>query len=254
MHPNDTLLFQTDHFLSNIPLAILYDGNHYLVENYSISNRLSPFITQPTKIAQKSVNALLLGLATSSPSTSKFHFSPLRGVSEELKLVANSVHTTKVLLNQNFTSDAFNRAITNSNAPIIHISTHGQFSSDSTQTFLLAWDQPILFKQIDVLFRSRPRILDLLFLSACQTAQGDDNSILGLAGMTVRAGASSTIASVWLVNADSTTELVSHFYHALTSGQSRADALRSAQLSLINSQQFAHPYFWAPFILIGNWL
>lgn len=92
-----------------------------------------------------------------------------------------------------------------------------------------------------------------MILSACQTAKGDEKTTLGTASITVRAGTSATMATLWPVLEDSTTELMSQFYSQLTT-LGKAEALRQAQLNFINDTELNRPYFWAGFILLGNWL
>lgn len=102
--------------------------------------------------------------------------------------------------------------------------------------------------------RQNRRPIEILILSACQTAAGDKRAALGLAGVAVRSGARSTIATLWSVQDNSTAELITHFYAALKQpGITRAEALRQAQLSLLRSLDYQHPYYWAPFVLVGNW-
>ncbi len=99
--------------------------------------------------------------------------------------------------------------------------------------------------------------IELLVLSACQTASGDKRATLGLAGLALRSGASSTLASLWSVNDESTANLMSEFYRQLTEPNqfiSKAEALRQAQLSMLKNPLYDHPYFWASFVLVGNWL
>lgn len=98
--------------------------------------------------------------------------------------------------------------------------------------------------------------IQILVLSACQTATGDDRAALGLAGLAVRSGARSTIATLWAVNDASMAELMSEFYQNLSdrAGQQKARALREAQLTLLQTPEYAHPYYWAPVVLVGNWL
>jgi CHAT domain-containing protein len=92
-------------------------------------------------------------------------------------------------------------------------------------------------------------------LSACQTASGDDRAALGLAGLAVRSGARSTIATLWSVNDAAAAVLMTSFYQELAKpGTTKAEALRRAQLSTLSNPQFKSPYYWAPFILVGNWL
>ncbi len=102
-------------------------------------------------------------------------------------------------------------------------------------------------------FREKP--LELLVLSACQTAAGDDRAALGLAGVAVHAGARSAIGTLWFISDESTLELVTDLYRHLGDPTlSKAQALRQAQLKLIAGDRFAHPVYWSPFLLISNGL
>jgi CHAT domain-containing protein len=164
----------------------------------------------------------------------------------------------KTLLNQDFTSPSLQSQINAASFPIVHLATHGQFSSNADETFILTWDDRIKVKEFENLLRSsdqnKPGTLELLVLSACQTAAGDSRAALGLAGVAVRSGARSTIATLWLVNDAATGSLMAEFYRELAqSGVSKAEALRRAQLTLLKGR-YKNPYFWAPFVLVGNWL
>ena len=97
--------------------------------------------------------------------------------------------------------------------------------------------------------------VELLTLSACETAVGDDRSPLGLSGVAYKSGARSTLGSLWPVSDEAAQKMLPVFYQALkTSGTSKARALQQAQVELIQSEDLSHPAFWGPFILIGNWL
>jgi len=122
----------------------------------------------------------------------------------------------------------------------------------------VAWDRKINIEQLNGILKSRDRSdtepLELLILSACQTATGDKRSALGLAGIAVRAGARSTIGSLWQVSDSGTSLLMSALYNKLADRNvSRAEALRFAQLTLLKNAEFNHPYYWSAFILLGNW-
>jgi CHAT domain-containing protein len=161
-------------------------------------------------------------------------------------------------LNGEFTRDRLQAAIAANQFSGIHLATHAQFSSKAENTFLLTYNERVNVKNLDQLLREsdRPRSnpIELLILSACQTAAGDKRATLGLAGLAVRSGARSTLATLWSVQDQSTAELMTYFYKALQPGVSKAQALRQAQLKLLNSPQYQNPYFWAPFVLVGNWL
>ena len=173
-------------------------------------------------------------------------------------MIRSSQVSAKVLLDQDFTRFRLQKQIETTSFPVVHLATHGQFSSQADNTFLLTWDERINVKNLDQLLREREgqqlSPIELLILSACQTAAGDKRAVLGLAGVAVRSGARSTLATLWSVQDQSTAELMREFYVNLSQrGISKAEALRQAQLSLLRSSQYQHPFYWAPFVLVGNW-
>ena len=250
-----TLVFVPDGYLRNIPMAALYDGQHYLVENYSIalSQGLQLF---PEALSRSKLKTLAVGLTEARQG-----FSALPGVEKEVKQITSQVES-KVLLDREFTSKAFQQQINIAPFPVVHLATHGQFSSNPEETFLLTWDGRINVKEFDRLLNTRQQRnrtpIELLVLSACQTAAGDAKAALGLAGFALRSGARSTLATLWSVSDLSTADLISEFYQQLAQPTdltiTKAEALRQAQLALIQNPQYDHPYFWAPFVLVGNWL
>ena len=161
-------------------------------------------------------------------------------------------------MNQDFNQNRLQTELKDFSFPIVHLATHAQFSSKAEDTFLLTYDDRINVKNLDQLLREteeKPIPIELLILSACETASGDNRAPLGLAGVAVRSGAKSTLATLWPVNDQSTAQFMTQFYPALNQqGKSKAEALRQAQLSLLQDDKYHHPYFWAPFVLIGNWL
>ena len=142
---------------------------------------------------------------------------------------------------------------------IVHIASHGEFSADSARSYVLAYDEKISMDRIaDWVATTRHRSerpLELLALSACQTAAGDERAALGLAGVALRAGARSALATLWSVNDRATAELVAEFYTQLEDPRrSRAEALQRAQVKLMHAYHFRHPAYWSPFLLISSWL
>lgn len=145
---------------------------------------------------------------------------------------------SEVLVNNEFTSTALQNQIANIPYPVIHIASHGQFSSNAEDTFILAWDKPINVKELNSFLRQTQqtdrKALELLVLSACETAAGDKKAALGLAGVAIQAGARSTLATLWTVSDEATAYFMSQFYQLLAQGHlSKAEALRQAQLTLI---------------------
>lgn len=245
----ETLVFVQDGALQSIPMAALFDGNRYLIETYSVA--LSPGLRlfEPQPLNQVPLRAVTAGLTEARHS-----FEPLQFVEIELAQIRSEI-PSDLLLDQDFTSLTLSEKINSSAAPILHIATHGQFSSQAEQTFILAWDQPITSGRFSQLIRARaPQLeqLELLVLSACETAVGDKRAALGLAGLAIQSGARSTLASLWLIDDESTPFLMTQFYRNLKLDLSKAAALRQAQLSLLQGR-YRHPRFWAAFVLLGNW-
>jgi CHAT domain-containing protein len=158
-----------------------------------------------------------------------------------------------------FISESIQKQISKIPFRVVHLATHGEFSSQAEKTFVLTWNSRLGIKQLGALLQTRNQDgrtpIELLVLSACKTAKGDNRAALGLAGMAVRSGARSTIASLWSVEDSATATLMENFYQELaTLGTTKADALRKAQISLLKKPQFTHPFYWSPFVLVGNWL
>ncbi|MBN3905586.1 MAG: CHAT domain-containing protein [Nostoc sp. NMS1] len=247
-----TLVFVLDGWLRNIPMAALYDGKQYLVEKYNIALTPSLQLIEP-KPFEKELKAIVAGLSEASSG-----FSALPNVKLELEEIRSQVPSS-ILLNQEFTSKTLQNRINSLSFPIVHLATHGQFSSKAEETFLVAWNERIYVKKLNELVQTleqnRPEAIELLILSACQTAAGDEQAALGIAGVAFQAGARSTIASLWNLDDESTAVLMSQFYQELANKNlTKAEVLRHAQLALLQNPKYKRPRFWAPYVLLGNWL
>ncbi|WP_155898119.1 CHAT domain-containing protein [Allocoleopsis franciscana] len=248
-----TLVFVLDGSLRNVPMAALHDGKQYLIEQYRIAIAPSLELLNSQPLARTQQKALLGGLSDGNQA-----FSALPGVKQEVNEVSTTVPAT-ILLDREFTTKALQTQVNTQPYSIVHLATHGQFSSKPEETFILTWDGRLDVKQLNTLLGNRDLAnsppLELLVLSACQTAKGDKRAALGLAGVAVRSGARSTLATLWTVSDESTAKFMEQFYKELfTPNITRAEAVRVAQLHLLKTPESAHPYFWAPFILVGNWL
>ena len=248
-----TLVFVLDGTLRNVPMAALYDGEKYLLEKYSVALSQGLQLLEPQALDIEKLGAVTAGL-----SQARQGFDPLPNVESELARIDDRLES-QTLLNEQFTSPSLQKAIVSSPFPVVHLATHGQFSSRAEDTFLLTWDGRIDVKEFDELLGRRSlgnaNPIELLVLSACETAYGDDRAVLGLAGIAVRSGARSTLATLWPVRDESTSNLMTQFYQELAKpGVTKAEALRRSQLSLLEEESSDHPFFWAPFILVGNWL
>lgn len=252
------LTFILDSYFYNLPISMLHDGQKYLNESYSISIASSSRFWQRQSSLSKHSRVLLGGISDVSPSFKAplvlKNLKPLPEVKTEIENIKRNTASATELLNPEFTSHNFRKKVENGSFQVIHLSTHAQFSSDPEQNFFLTWDKPFNVKEFKFLLKNQYSPIDLLVLSACQTAKGDRRSALGIAGMAAQAGAQSTIATLWLVDADSTAQLMKEFYVGLKNGMFKTEALRQAQLKLMSNPKYSHPYFWSGFVLVGNWL
>lgn len=258
------LIFVQDGLLRNIPMAALYDGSQFLVQKYAIGTTPSLTLTKKRTPRSQKLNIIAFGLTESAEVDDEF-FPPLTQVKAELASIAKRFPTSKILLNEEFTKQNFKKAIKQAVNPIIHIATHGQFGTIPQDSFLvLGNNQKMtiteLEEQLETL-KNPNNSVNILALTACETAVGDKRAILGLAGTAVRAGVESTLASLWSIPDESTRVFVDLFYGFLEQGMNKAEALRATQLELIlaenNSEindDYNHPFYWSAFISIGNWL
>ncbi|MEA5467840.1 CHAT domain-containing protein [Spirulina sp. 06S082] len=247
-----TLAFVLDGTLQNVPMAVLHNGENYLLEEYELV--VNPGLQL---LAERSPKKLELKAIAAGLSEAREPFTPLPAVAGEVTAIGQQL-ASEILLNEDFTVANLQKILSDRPFPILHLATHGQFSSHIEDTFLLTWDGPLNLKAFAHLLWERESgkaiPIELLVLSACQTAKGDDRATLGLAGMAVRSGARSTLASLWSVNDESTAQIMVTFYQFLAHFQGdRAKALRQAQISLLHNPNYQHPYYWAPFILVGYW-
>jgi CHAT domain-containing protein len=247
-----TLVFVLDNSLRNVPLAALHDGKQYLIEKYSVALTPSLQLIDPQPSARKPLKALLAGV-----SEARKGFSPLPYVVKELTQISSEI-PSEILLNQQFTSTALKNAINSSFFSIVHLATNGESSSKVQDTFVLTWDDRINANQLGDLFRARNQgrasNIELLVLSACETAQPAQETPFGLAGVAVQTGVSSALAALSLVDDEATAELMTQFYRQLANPtMNKAEALRRAQLSLLQNSKYQKPRFWAPFVLLGDW-
>ncbi|MBD2166731.1 CHAT domain-containing protein [Calothrix membranacea FACHB-236] len=256
-----TLVFVLDGSLRNLPMAILHDGQKYLIERYAVSVTPSLQLLEPKPLQKEALSVLIAG-ATDAPSFQKEGLNAIDNVAVELAGIKERIQRNKILENQEFSKQNVQININNTPFNILHLATHGKFSSNPERTFILDWNERINVKDLDTLLRlNYQRIanpIELLILSACETATGDNRAALGLAGVAIRAGARTTLASLWQINDASTAEFMIQFYQELNRGQvTKAEALRNTQLAFLQQStdsDYNRPYHWAAFILVGNWL
>lgn len=254
-----TLVFVLDGILRNVPMAVLYDGQQYLVEKYAVALSLGLQLIAPKPLTQTKLNVLAAGLVQ-PPQDFQQQFPPLPEIKSEFNSISQAIASTTQLLDRDFNSKNLESKVNAVPFNVLHLATHGQFSSRAENTFILAADGPINVTQFDSLLRRRDQThseaLEMLVLSACQTAVGDNRATLGLAGASVKAGARSTLASLWHISDKSTAILIGEFYRELVKTKvTKAEALRRAQAKLLKDYpNYSRPGYWAPYVLVGNWL
>ena len=259
------LVFSLDRTTRYIPMAALYDGKQYLVENYNISTILSADLTDlrdRTALSGPDVSTLALGV-----SEAVRDFSPLPNVPAELNAIVRQppekkgVYPGLKFLNQafdfrNFRDNLFGHKI-------VHIATHAQFTTGRPENsfLLLGTGDKLTIPEIQTLQDLSE--VQLVVLSACETALGgadqEGTEVSGISSYFLNGGAKAVMASLWTVDDASTSQLMRSFYNNLATVNpsqkiTKAEALRRSQLELLSSKnsEYIHPYFWAPFVITGN--
>jgi CHAT domain-containing protein len=251
-HKIETLVFVPDGALRTIPFSALHDGTSFLIQKYAIAMTPGLYLTDPRPLNLQKVRTLAGGLTTSVQG-----FPSLPYVAEEVESI-RTLFQADQLINNEFRTGLLEQELRESRYGILHIATHGQFSTDANDSFLLTFDGKLTMSKLDQLiglFRYRQDPLELLTLSACQTAVGDDRAALGLAGVAIKAGARSALATLWFINDEASAELISEFYRQLRDPSvSKAVAIQRAQIKLLGDRVYEHPAYWSPFLLLNNWL
>jgi filamentous hemagglutinin family protein len=274
------LMFVMDAGLRKLPVGALHDGKQFVVQKYSVGLLPSLSLTDTTYVGVKNTQVLAMGSEEFTKDQNQF---PLRAVPLEISTIAQKLWRGKYVLNQNFTLENLKRERAANAYGIIHLATHADFQQDKTKTYIQLYNSKLNFDDVRKLGWSNPPV-ELLVLSACKTAFGDTNSELGFAGLAVQSGVKSALASLWYVSDAGTLGLMTEFYRQLNSAPIKAEALRQTQISMIEGKvrvednkvlntrggvdltpklatalqqqkipaNFSHPYYWAPFTMIGS--
>ncbi len=248
----DTLVFVPDGALRNVPMSGLFDGEKYLLEQYAVGVAPGLSLIESQEATSPNSRFLFSGLAAE-----RHGFPGLPAVVQEAELISKSFAPTE-LMDGTFLKDDLEDTFLRNDYRYVHIASHGQFSGKADSTFVLTYDGFLTLDDLENLIRPssyRGAPVELLTLSACQTAAGDDKAALGLAGVAIKAGCRAALASLWFVSDQASALMVDEFYRALAKpGTTKAKALQHAQTVLRNDPRFRHPRYWAPYIMIGNWL
>jgi filamentous hemagglutinin family protein len=266
------LVYIADTGLRTIPFAALHDGKGFIVERYSVGLMPSLSLTDTRYGDVHQSQVLAMGA-----SQFKDH-RPLPAVPFELKAITQT-WAGKAFLNQDFTLDNLKSQRAQTPFGIIHLATHAEFlPGQAANSYIQLQDRKLAPMQLRSIQWAKPPV-ELLVLSACRTAVGDEEVELGFAGLAVQAGVKSALASLWYVNDEATLGLMSEFYQQLKTSPIKAEALRQVQLAMLSGKvriknkqlvtskdefplppeltesgdrDFSHPYFWSAFTMIGN--
>jgi CHAT domain-containing protein/Tfp pilus assembly protein PilF len=275
-----TLLYAPDGILRYVPLAALYDGDQWLVQRYRINHITAASLTDLNLQDAQEPQVLAGAFSQGSHPSPAGNFSGLPYAGIEVENLTQLLPSSPALLDEQF-SLAGTAPLINDHT-IVHFATHAAFLVDNPlESFILFGNGDRLTLQMLKGWRGRFSNVDLVVLSACETGVGsvrdaDGQEILGFGYAMQTAGAKAVIASLWPVSDGGTQVLMTRFYEYLSQGLSKTEALQQAQISLITGdgitlteverfinerqsaeevyRRLAHPYYWAPFILIGNGL
>lgn len=275
--------------LNYLPFEALGKGS-YLIEQYTIHYSFSGALLTIAPVQQKSAKPALLALApvfadrrtsTLSPSAERFvqmgkkaepasrafslqgdYIEPLPGTEREVEQI-NQLHVDKGIFSRFFVNESASEELIKkgefSRYDYIHLATHGFVNGQYPELSGLLLTQDSTSAEDGILYAGEILGLsmhaDLVTLSACETALGkkiEGEGVRGLSSAFLMAGASNVVASLWKVADESTASLMVSFYTELLNGKDKATALRDAKLSLLRSESYRHPYYWAPFIQIGR--
>ena len=269
------LVFVAESGLRSLPYSALHDGKQFLIEQYSLGLMPSLGLTQTNYRNLRNASLLMVGVSQKTQDQ-----TALPMVQTELNTISRIWSSSVQYLNDRATRSTLNTAKQSQNFQIVHLATHANFvSSKPKDAYIQLWNDRLQLEQMKDLTWNKPG-LDLLVLSACRTAVGDRESELGFAGLAVKTGVKTAIASLWSVNDTATMSLMSKFYDGLLRSPLKGEALRQAQLAMIRGTvtiqdnqllgvgttgaitlpeatnsgdtKFTHPYYWAAFTVVGN--
>ncbi|MEA5602555.1 CHAT domain-containing protein [Nostoc sp. UHCC 0252] len=272
----NNLVFLPDVGLRSTPMAALHDGKGFLVEKYSVG--LMPSLSLTNTLYKDIRKSQILALGVSQSTQGQ---EPLPAVPLELSTLVSKLWQGKLLLDKQATLDNLKTIRRQQPFGIIHMATHADFTTGAlSNSYIQLWEDKLRLNQLRQLRLNEPEV-EMLVLSACRTALGDEESELGFAGLAVLAGVKTTVASLWSVNDAGTAALMTKFYESLRTAPIKAEALRQAQVAMVKGQIYVkdgqlegfgvvgnlslptnsdnegeqlltHPYYWSGFTMVGN--
>lgn len=275
-HGITNLSFLADEGLRTLPFAALHDGEHYLVEKYSVGLMPSLSLTNTEYVDVRDASMLAMGVSESTNGQ-----VPLPAVPTELSTLIFDVWKGELFLNESATLDTLQEVRERTPFGIIHMATHARFQEgEYAKSYIQLWNDQLTMDKVRQLGWNDPAV-EMLVLSACQTAIGSYEAELGFAGLALQTGVKTAIASLWSVDDTATMSLMAQFYNTLNTAPIKSEALRQAQLALLqgdvairegmlfikgldqgiplpeeslthSATDLSHPYFWSAFTTVGN--
>lgn len=272
----NNLVFLPDIGLRSTPMAALHDGKGFLVEKYSIG--LMPSLSLTNTLYKDIRKSQILALGVSQSTQGQ---EPLPGVPLELSTLISKLWQGKLLLDKQATLENLKSVRRQQPFGIIHMATHADFATGAlSNSYIQLWEDKLRLNQLRQLRLNEPQV-EMMVLSACRTALGDEESELGFAGLAVLAGVKTSVASLWSVSDAGTAALMTKFYENLKTAPIKAEALRQAQIAMVKGQIYVkngqiqglgvvgslplpsdsvdeadesltHPYYWSGFTMVGN--
>lgn len=269
----NNLTFIMDQGLRSLPLAVLHDGENFIIEQYSIGFMPSLSLTDTRYRDVRNLQVLAMGASQFTDQ------NPLPAVPTELSAIATQLWQGESFLNETFTAANLKKARASHPFGIIHLATHGEFKPGKpNSSYIQFWDSKLKLSDIRQLGLHDPTV-ELMVLSACRTALGDEEAELGFTGLAVQAGVKSALGSLWYVSDEGTLGLMTNFYEQLQQASLKSEALQQAQLAMTRGQvriedgylitpnrrialppelanlpdkELTHPYYWSAFTLVGS--
>ncbi|MCL1471324.1 CHAT domain-containing protein [Argonema antarcticum] len=277
----DSLIFSMDRGLRSVPVAAFNNGQQFLIEQYNVALIPSFSLTDTRYIRIANSQMLAMGISKSTQAQ-----SPLPAVAVEVPTLANILWRGQAFLNEESTLEKLQSLTRQQHFEIIHIATHAEFrAGEVSKSYIQFWNSKLQLDQLQnfsrkLAWNKAPKV-EMLVLSACRTALGNEQAELGFAGLAVQAGVKTAVGSLWYASDEGSLALMTEFYHKLRTAPIKTEALRDAQLGMLKGQvrfqngqlvlsdnrrvslppelatsgniNLSHPYFWSGYTMIGNW-
>ncbi|MEA5537359.1 CHAT domain-containing protein [Crocosphaera sp. XPORK-15E] len=238
-----TLIFVNDGVLWSVPMTALWK-HQYLIESYQIAYSLGLEVSNNNTL--ETVFPVFFGTTQSSE---RFQ-TPLPFVQSEVLQIINFVGG-KAYLDDQFSFQQFDEALKSQKYTVLHLASHANFGSFE-KSFIQTGTGLLSLEEFEKLLRARKAPIQLLTLSGCQTAVGNDQAVLGMAGVAIRAKIPSVLGTLWFVSDSATSQLMVNFYQTWNKDSSPLESLRQSQIKLIQSASLSHPRFWSAYLFLIN--